>query len=36
LTGLSWFDGLPPPAAAVIALTPDAVAMFEMITPSMM
>jgi hypothetical protein len=34
LTGLSWFDGRPPPAAAVIALMPDGVAMFEMTMPS--
>src|SRR4051812_49389173 len=34
LTGLSWFDVLPPAAAAVIALAPDGIATLETITPS--
>src|SRR5688500_20215055 len=34
LTGLSWFDALPPAAAAVLALAPFGTATFEMITPA--
>src|SRR5689334_24956178 len=34
LTGLSWFDALPPAAAAVIALAPDGTATFDTMTPS--
>ena len=34
LAGLSWFEAFPPPAAAVIALTPFETASLEMMTPS--
>ncbi len=34
LTGLSWFDALPPAAAPVMALAPDGTATFEMMMPS--
>ena len=34
LTGLSWFDALPPAAAAVIALAPGGIATLEITTPS--
>ena len=33
-TGLSWLDALPPAAAAVTALAPEATATFDRMTPS--
>ena len=34
LAGLSWFEALPPPAAAVTTLTPFETASLEMMSPS--